>query len=180
MNSETKLPTSLWAQVIEKLGINHTERTHQSLYKIWRLKRQNIDELVENELKRNNGNLIDWDSGDINRIKEVCVQKDSKSQLLPVSSLPLPEPPKTRTNQGKTVNGNRIERSINDETAFSLTPGEWKLAFSSSQKKLNDGWTKLFSEKLESREITCSVSFYRAHVKERKKKMALSIFLVSC
>jgi hypothetical protein len=176
LNAETKLPTSLWGQVLENLGINGTERRRQSLYKIWQLKRHNIDKRVESELKRKNKNTIDGNNDDISQIEELSVQEDNKSHLPPDPSLPLPKPPNTRGNEAKTVNGNIIERSIVSETSFILTPSEWKNAFSSSQKKLNDGWTKIFSEKLESCGITCSVSFYRAHVKGGKRKRRCQYF----
>jgi hypothetical protein len=58
LNAETKLSTSLWAQVIEKLKIDHTEQRRHSLYNIWHLKHHNIDKLVKKELKRKNRNII--------------------------------------------------------------------------------------------------------------------------
>ena len=70
LNTETALSTSLWAQVIEKLLINrdgeldighkekqkleigHNEKFRQSLYNVWRLERQDIRILVEEESKK--------------------------------------------------------------------------------------------------------------------------------
>ena len=42
LNDETRLPTSLWAEVIENLKIDHTAKMSNSLYKIWRLDRREI------------------------------------------------------------------------------------------------------------------------------------------
>lgn len=81
LNDDTKLSTSLWAQVIEKLGIEHTERRRQSLYNIWHLERHSIAKLVERELKIKNRNIIDGDAVDINRIEEVSVQEDNNANL---------------------------------------------------------------------------------------------------
>ncbi|CAF3816881.1 unnamed protein product [Rotaria sordida] len=156
LNAETKLSTSLWAQVIKKLGIDNTEQRRNSLYNIWHLKRHKIVQLVEIELKRKNRNIIDGDDGDISRIEEVSVREDNNAHLLPDPSLPLPEPPNTRTKQPGTINGNNTERSIVSETSFILTPSEWKAAFSCVQKKLNDGWTKIFYDKIIPCGITCS------------------------
>ncbi|CAF1061264.1 unnamed protein product [Rotaria sordida] len=156
LNAETKLSTSLWAQVIKKLGIDNTEQRRNSLYNIWHLKRHKIVQLVEIELKRKNRNIIDGDDGDISRIEEVSVREDNNAHLLPDPSLPLPEPPNTRTKQPGTINGNNTECSIVSETSFILTPSEWKAAFSCAQKKLNDGWTKIFYDKIIPCGITCS------------------------
>ncbi len=90
--------------------------------------------------------------------------------------MPLPERPNTRVNQAKTVNGNNAQLSAVSETSFILTPSEWKAVFSSTQKKLNDSWTKIFSDKLSSCGITCSVRFYRAHVKEGERKRQCEYF----
>jgi hypothetical protein len=57
-----------------------------------------------------------------------------------------------------------------------LTPTEWKAVFSRTQKNLNVGWTKIFSDKLSSYGITCPVSLYRAHVKEGERKRQCEYF----
>ena len=51
-----------------------------------------------------------------------------------------------------------------------------KLHLVSHEKKLNDGWTDIFSDKLTSCGITCSFSFYRTHVKEGKRKIMCEYF----
>ena len=50
LNKGTQSSNSLWAEVIQKLRLHHTKPIRQSLYKIWRLKRHNIDKLVEEQL----------------------------------------------------------------------------------------------------------------------------------
>jgi hypothetical protein len=51
-----------------------------------------------------------------------------------------------------------------------LTPSQWKAAFSRTHQKVNDDWTMIFSDKLTSSGITCSVSFRRSHIKKGKRK----------
>ena len=176
LNAETKLPSSLWAQVIEKLNIEHTEKIRHSLYKIWHLKRQNIDKLVKKELRMKNRNISGGHDGDIDEIEEASVVQENNLELLPDPSMPLPEQPNTRFNQAKTLDDNNDKDSITSETSFILGPSEWKAAFSFTRKTLNEGWTDIFFDKLTSCGITCSFSFYRAHVKEGKRKIVCEYF----
>ena len=46
LNIKTKLPDSLWSEVIQKLNLDDSETTRHSLYKLWQLKRHNIDQLI--------------------------------------------------------------------------------------------------------------------------------------
>ena len=57
-----------------------------------------------------------------------------------------------------------------------MTPEEWKAAFSRTHQKLNDGWTKIFSDKLSSCGITCAVKFRRGYIKEGKRKQKCAHF----
>jgi hypothetical protein len=186
LNSETELATSLWAQVIEKLLINrdeesdvghkekqkfeigHNEKFRQSLYSVWRLKRQNIRILVEEESKkiRMNG-----DDGENNGAEGISFTKKNIPSLLPDPSLPLPQKPNTRTNNSKNMDDNATENSvIFDEISISLTPSEWKAAFSCTSQKMRDGWTTIFYNKLISCGVTCAVGFRKSHIKKGKRK----------
>ena len=53
---------------------------------------------------------------------------------------------------------------------MALTASEWKAAFSRTRQKMNDGWTKIFYEKLKSYGITCEVRFRKSHIKKGKRK----------
>ncbi|CAF3514279.1 unnamed protein product [Rotaria sp. Silwood2] len=110
LNAKTKLSTSLWEQLIKKLELDNTEYGDQQFIAF------------------------------LNAAKEeVSVQKNNNVQLLPDPSLPLPEPPNTRTHKAKTVNGNIVEQSTVSEVSFILTATEWKAVLSSTKKELHDG-----------------------------------------
>ncbi|CAF4443150.1 unnamed protein product [Rotaria sp. Silwood2] len=104
LDSKTKLSTSLSEQPIKKLELDNTERRRHSLYNIWRSTVHCVPERVKKELERRKKNIIDEDNDNISAKEEVSVQKNNNVQLLPDPSLPLPEPPNTRTRKGKIVN----------------------------------------------------------------------------
>ena len=90
LNRTTRLSTSLWTQVIEKLKIDHNEKIRHSLYKIWHLKRNEIDQLVEKKSKAIGRNKDDGDNGDIDEAEETSFTEESIPNLPPDPSLPLP------------------------------------------------------------------------------------------
>ncbi|CAF1462902.1 unnamed protein product [Adineta steineri] len=188
LNKETKLPTSLWAQVIEKLliyrneklnsdnnkksklEIDHNEDFRKSLYNVWYSKRQDIDKLVENKLKKNGKDGAHGDNGYDDEIDKISSIEKSIPNLLAEVSLPLPQKPNTRAEKSKDEFDNGTENSINNEISISLSTSEWKAAFSCTRQKMNAGWTTLFYNKLKSSGITCAVAFKKSHVKKGKRK----------
>jgi hypothetical protein len=176
LNNKTKLSTSLWAQVIEKLKIKHNEKIRHSLYNVWHLKRNNIDKLVEKESKRIGRNEDDGDDGDINEAEEISFTEKSIPNLPPDPSLPLPQRPNTRANKSENVDDNVIQNTIINEISLTLTPCEWKDAFSCTRQKMNDGWTKIFHEKLKSSGMTCVLCFRKSHVRKGKRKHTCKFF----
>ncbi|UJR34703.1 hypothetical protein I4U23_027480 [Adineta vaga] len=113
LNDVTKLSTSLWYEIIEKLKvnhpkkakINHTEQLRHSLYNVWKLKRHDIRPLLNNKLKPQD------------RIININGEE------------PLPEHPKTRFHKEAKDNDNLVDGSDVTETSFVLTASEWKAAF---------------------------------------------------
>ncbi|CAF4304567.1 unnamed protein product [Rotaria sp. Silwood2] len=128
---------------IASLGDRYEELNHEtwrhSLYNIWRSTVHCVPERVKKELERRKKNIIAGDNDNISAKEEVSVQKNNNVQLLPDPSLPLPEPPNTRTHKAKTVNGNIVEQSTVSEVSFILTATEWKAVLSSTKKELHDG-----------------------------------------
>ncbi|CAF4110856.1 unnamed protein product, partial [Rotaria sp. Silwood2] len=176
LNANTKLSTSLWEQLIKKLELDNTEKRCHSLYNIWRSTVHCVPERVKKELGRRKKNIIAGDNDNISTKEEVSVQKTNNVQLLPDPSLPLPEPPNTRTCKAKTVNGNIAEQSTVSVVSFILTATEWKAVLSCTKKELHDGWTKIFSDKLTSCGITCALQFFKAHIKKGKRKRRSKYF----
>lgn len=170
LNIETRLSTSLWAQIIEKLKIDHNEKIRHSLYNIWHLKRRGIDKLVEKETMKMGSRENAEDDVELGKVEEASFTEKNIPKLPPNLSLPLPQRPNTRTNQSKNVDDNGNQNSAITEISFTLTASEWKAAFSRTHQKMNDAWRKIFSDKLESCGITCAASFRRSHVKKGKRK----------
>lgn len=169
LNTKTRLPTSLWFHITKKLKIDHNEKIRHSLYKIWHSDARDVCKYVEEELKRKNTNFNDGNDGYINQTVAISVS-ENKSKLYPDPSLPLPQRPNTRSNEANDVDNDEIKDSTINQTSFILTPEEWKAAFSRSRQKLNNGWTKIFSDKLTSCGVTCAVRFRPGHIKEGKRK----------
>jgi hypothetical protein len=176
LNTGTTLSTSPWSQVIEKLKIDNNEKNRHSLYNIWHLKRGGIDKLVEKESKAIHRNENNVDNGDINEAEEISFTEKSIPKLLPDPSLPLPQKPETRANKKENVADNGIQNSINSEISFALSPIEWKEAFSQTHQKMNDGWTKIFYEKLNSCGNTCAVNFRKSYMRKGKRKHSCKHF----
>ena len=176
LNDQTKLTTSLWAEVITKVGLDNNEKIRQSVYNIWRLNRQDIRERVKQKTKNVKKNKNDGFDENIDATEDVSVSEREISNLVPDTSLPLPQRPNTRD---KCRDDSDIDESPNgviNETSFVLSPSEWKAAFSRTRNKMNDGWTKIMYNKLISSGITCSISFRGAHIKTGKRKQACRFF----
>jgi hypothetical protein len=181
LDDSTKLPTSLWAQVLQELNVNNFENIRRCLYAAWRYNRRNIKILVENELKKLNTLEDGAVHSDIIGTEEVSLSKREIPKLDSNPSLPLPQPPNTRNNKIANADAEKQNSIIND-VSFVLTPVEWKAVFSHTRQETRDGWTKILSEKLTSFGIGCSVSFRAAHIKQgqRKHKCAFFWCLVRC
>ena len=172
LSTETKLSTSLWAQVIEKLGIDHNEKYRHSLYNIWHSKndttknlKERIDTLVVNE-----------NTDEINATAEVSIISESIPNLQPDASLPLPQKPKTRANKSKNANNNATKNLITGEVSFILTASEWKAAFSRTRQEMNKGWTKIFSTKMVPCGIKCAIAVKKHHIKKGERKTICKSF----
>jgi hypothetical protein len=176
LNDETRLPNSLWGEVIGKLKIDHNEKMRKSLHKIWYLGRRDIKKLVKKEVKIIKTHKNDRDDGDVDGTEEVSVTERNNSNLIPDLSLPLPQRPNTRAVKAKNINNNDNQSSTIHEISFVLTPSEWKAAFSRTHQKMKDDWTDLFYEKLTSSGIKCPVSFRKANIKKGKRKQACQFF----
>jgi hypothetical protein len=170
LNSKTELSTSLWAQVIEKLKLDHNEKIRHSLYNIWHRKRRNIKRLVKKKLKSISRNKSDGDDDDIDEAEKFSVAEKNTPNLPPDPSLPLHVRPKTRASPPENLDDNSTQSSTSSDISFTLTASEWKAAFSRTRQKMNDGWTNIFYQKLKSCGITCAVSFKRSYVKKGKRK----------
>ena len=131
---------------------------------------------MREELARKGRNTFDESDDNISELEEGSVEKNEKLNLVPDSSLPLPEHPNTRSNQREDISDKNVEHSVVTEMSFILTPSEWKAAFSSTQEKLNDGWTNIFSNKLIACGITCSLRFGNRHIREGQRKSSCSYF----
>ena len=73
--------------------------------------------------------------------------------------LPLPQRPNTRDKCKESPNIDRNPNLITNENSFVLSTSEWKAAFSRTQKKMNDGWTKIMYNKLIGK-VTLRTTFH--------------------
>jgi len=176
LNNKNKQATSLWAEVIQKLKLENTESIRHSLYKIWHLKRHNIDKLVENQLKSIGQHENDLNDGNIDKISDFSDKKCTTTDLYPNLSLSLPVKPKTRSSESDNNDNNNTQNEPTEEISFVLSAAEWKAAFSRTNRKMNSGWTKIFYEKLKICGITCVIAFKKSHVKVGNRKRNCKYF----
>ena len=172
LNTITALSSSLWHQVINKIGQDQSEQTRLKLYKLWLLNRYKIHVLVDEEKKKIYRNV---DAGSGNNTVEL---ETDAALLVTHTSLPLPERPNTRNKQAENIAVNSTTTSNFTETSFILTASEWKTAFSRTRQKLNTGWTDIFYDKLSSCGIICDVRFGNSHVRKGKRKRMCRILWV--
>ena len=175
LRADTELPTSLWAEVIRKLKIDHNEKIRHSLYNIWYLERHDIRKLVKKEIKRKSNHKNDGNRCVMNEMDEESVLEKNNSKLVLHLSLPIPQRPITRANQEEIVNENTESLTINKMTIV-LTASEWKAAFSCSCQKMNPGWTNILYNKLKLSGIKCAVKFGRSHIIKGKRKRVCKKF----
>lgn len=175
LKNDTRSSKSLWAEVIEKLKLKNTERTRQSLEKIWCLKRKGIDKLVEKQIISTMKNENNEHDGNVNELRDFSAEKKTNPNLLPKLSVPLPTKPNTRINRSDNSDSN-AQSEFDEEVSFVLTAAEWKSVFSRTDKKMKPGWTNLFYEKLKSCGITCVVGFKKSYVKTGKRKQKCKYF----
>ena len=176
LNDQTRVTTSLWAAVTTKVGLDNNEKNRQSLYKVWRLDRQDIRNRVRQEMKKVKKIKNDGHDGNIDATEDVSVLQNEISNLDPDPSLSLPQRPNTRDKCKEDPSIDTSPNITTSETSFVLSPSEWKAAFSRTQKKMNDGWRKILYDKLISCGITCSMSFRKAHIKTGTRKQACRFF----
>ncbi|CAF1551302.1 unnamed protein product [Adineta ricciae] len=166
LNDKTRL-NSLWGEVIDHLKLDHSQSTRHSLYKIWLNDKHEVKRLVDAKLEKINRNA--------NNDSDIYVSNKTNTDLLPELSLPLAQPPLTRSrerNENDNVNddGNSFVEQIS--IVFSTT--EWKDAFSRTKQKMKDDWTTKVNKKLtvKGTGITCTLKFTTPYFKkgERKKK----------
>jgi hypothetical protein len=171
INDKTSSSSSLWNQVIDKCKhLKHNEQTRISLYKIWRVNRHKIRDLVEEKQSPRDRNQ------DPRNDNDASVAERNSPVLLPDPSLPLPERPNTRVNQAKNADDNDNQSSVVREGCISFTPIEWKNVFSRTNQKMKPGWRKAFYDKLTSIGIKCSVSIEKPHIKKGKRKRNCKFF----
>ena len=170
LRDDTELPTSLWAEVVRKLKIDHNEKIRHSLYNIWYLERHDIRKLVKKEIKKISNHKNDEIRCDMNETDEESVSEKHNSKLVPDLSLPIPQRPITRANQEEIGNENNTESSIINTMTIVLTASEWEAAFSCSHQKMNPGWTNILYNKLKLSGIKCAVKFGRSHIIKGKRK----------
>ena len=104
-------------------------------------------------------NKNDGYDGNVVATEDVSVLEDEISNLVPDPSLPLPQRPNTRDKCKESPNIDRNPNLITNENSFVLSPSEWKAAFSRTQKKMNDGWTKIMYNKLIGK-VTLRTTFH--------------------
>ena len=171
LNTKKNLSNSLWHQVINRCkGLQHNEQTRVSLYKIWLGNRHKIKDLVQENLGSRDKSRNHTNNNDIPVIDSI------NPNLLPDSSLPLPELPNTRINQAKKADKNDNQCSITDEICISFTPVEWKNVFSRTHQKMKPDWRKVFYDKLILKGIKCPVSIEKEQIKKGKRKRNCKFF----
>jgi len=109
LNHKTRSLRSLWGEVIDNLGLDHSQATRQALYKIWRSDRHKISGLVEEKKRTININEKDGDDG------SVSVTEVENSVLVADPSLPLPQRSNTRASEKENDNDNSNQSSVETE-----------------------------------------------------------------
>ncbi|CAF3804981.1 unnamed protein product [Rotaria sp. Silwood1] len=105
LNMKTKMPGSLWGEIINELKLQHDEKTRHALYDLWHSNREDIQKLVEKQKRFDRGQEYDTDIEHTSG-KEENSGFEGKVSLVAEPSLPLPAPPNTRMNEHKNVNHN--------------------------------------------------------------------------
>ncbi|CAF1504788.1 unnamed protein product [Adineta ricciae] len=174
LNANFNIQSSLWTEVMTKLEIEHTERLRHSLYNIWRSDSYNIHALVEKETRIVKHN--DIDRNDTEEEKKSTALKKKKVKLVPDRSVPIPDQPNTRANKAEQSDENGKQNSTIEKLTFVMSPVEWKTAFSNSQKKMNDGWRKIFSEIIRTHGIVCNLRFGKPYILKGTRKRVCKPF----
>ncbi|CAF3935227.1 unnamed protein product [Rotaria sp. Silwood1] len=174
LNMKTKMPGSLWGEIINELKLQHDEKTRHALYDLWHSNREDIQKLVEKQKRFDRGQEYDTDIEHTSG-KEENSGFEGKVSLVAEPSLPLPAPPNTRMNEHKNVNHNG-KNLIVEEVSFIFTVAEWKNAFSCTSQKMKDDWTDVFYEKLVLSGMKCPVKFKTPYIKKGKRKKRCRFF----
>ena len=169
LHADFDIQSSLWAQIIAQLELKHTEKIRHSFYNVWLLNRDNIHALVKKKIKIMK-HKKDEDNVDMNENDASTTSNLIKSKLIPEQSLPIPDRPNTRANKAQKNDQNCEKNETNEKITFALNPIEWKTAFSNSKKKMNNGWTRIFYEKIKASGIVCVVKFGKPHIPEGQRK----------
>jgi len=176
LNLETKSSSSLWGEIIDKLELDHSEKTRHALYHLLRSKIHKVGELVEQKKRTINREENGEDNSEINQREENSVPEKNNLILLPDPSLPLPQRPNTRDNQANNVNEKKKKKLIVSEMSVVFTADEWKNAFSRTNQEMKDDWTKIFNAKLKSSGIECVLKFKTPYIKEGERKRNCRFF----
>ena len=186
LNVNTNSPSSLWGEIIDKLELDHSEKTRHALYHLLRSKTHNVGKLVEEKKRTINRDEDDSnmnqrekngeEDSDINQREENSVQERNNSILLPDPSLPLPQRPNTRGNKTNNDDDKKKKKIIVSEMSVVFTADEWKNAFSRTRQKMKDDWFDIFNDKLKSSGIECVPKFKTPYIKEGKRKRNCRFF----
>ena len=183
LNEKTRTTDSVWNTLILSMNLDQTEGIRHSLYNIWKRNRHGIRDLVAmqttNIVNEANSDIDDADSAS-SEIVSVSSRKQLPLQTMVSSRIHVR--PKRQICKDNRPNGNRTKEDIATDHSIVLSADEWKKAYSCTNRKMNEGWTKIFADKLTASGFVCTLEFKAPVFKkgERKKNCRYFICYANC
>ena len=180
LNEKTRTTDSVWNTLILSMNLDQTEGIRHSLYNIWIRNRHQIRDLVAMQTANDANSDIDEAESASSEIVSVSSRKPLLLQTI-VSS-PIHVRPKRQIRRDNRPNGNRTKEDIATDHSIVFSADEWKKAYSRTNRKMKEGWTKIFADKLTASGFVCTLQFKSPVFKkgERKKNCRYFICYANC
>ena len=183
LNEKTRSTDSVWNELILLLHLDQTEGVRRSLYNIWKRNRHQIRDLVAIQTTNiaNDANS-DIDEADSASSEIVSVSSRKQLPLQTIVSSPIPVRPTREIRRDNSPSGNRTNETIGIDHSIVFSVAEWKKAYSQTNQKMKEGWTKIFADKLTASGFVCTLQFKSPVFKkgERKKNCRFFFCYAKC
>lgn len=183
LNEKTRATDSVWNKLIFSLNLDPTETTRRSLHNVWQRNRHQIRDLVAMQtMTDGNDEISDLDYAGSVSSDVVSVSLRKQLPLQTMVSSPLPVRPKRQRDKENDSNGNGIKKNIRTDHPIVFSADEWKKVYSRTNRKMKEGWTKIFADKLTASGFVCTLKFKSPVFKkgERKKNCCFFICYAKC
>lgn len=183
LNDKTRTTDSVWNTLILSMNLDLTEGIRHSLYNIWIRNRHQIRDLVAMKTT----NMANDANSDIDEADSASSEINSTSSrkqlpLQTVVSSPIHVRPKRQICRGNGPNEDRRREDIATDQSIVFSSDEWKKVYSRTNRKMKEGWTKIFADKLTASGFVCTLKFKSPVFKkgERKKNCRFFICYAKC